>query len=93
MQNIPLHEKIKTSAKQAVLIQEQQSEALADLRSKYQACFCDDKGDAVVDDLIITYITGRSVTGSMTPNEIMFHEGQNSVVMRILSLINKTEGK
>lgn len=82
--------RIKNAQSHNEEISKLQKAKIEDLRSDYKACFGNKAGEKIVDDLVETYLT-RSVTGKMSPNEIMFLEGQNSVVKRILTILTKQE--
>ena len=62
----------------------------AEIRSLYQGVFDTDEGQLLLTELIDTYLT-REMQGKMTPEDIMYQEGQNSVIRRIVRLSQRLE--
>ena len=82
----PLHEKLMNAKQHNQDLIEANKVKADELQSLFNTVFGDDKGQLVLTHLVEAYLT-RSVNGNMTPNQIMFFEGQNSVVKEILTIM------
>ena len=86
----PLHLRIKD----AEGFNEEQRKSFEKNKLETQALlhrvFGSEDGQKVLDILISTYLT-RDFSGSMTPNEIMYAEGQNSVIKQIIKQMEKID--
>lgn len=82
----PLHERLLDAEKHNQDLIESNKQKADELQSLFNTVFGGDKGELVLTHLVEAYLT-RSVNGNMTPNQIMFFEGQNSVVKEILTIM------